>query len=134
LRVRIAALLVAVFAVIVGIVGIAAPDLLTAIRRQYFATPIGLYSVSVLRAVMGIVVIVAASTSRAPKTLRVLGAVMCLQGLTATVAGPERARAILEWEVMQGSTVLRAGAAMALAVGGLLVFAVTGRRVSSPRA
>ena len=80
---------------------------------------------------MGIVVILVASTSRAPKTLRALGTVMCLQGLTATVVGPSVRDAILEWEAMQGTTVLRVGAAVALAVGGFLAFAVMGRRPSS---
>ena len=128
---RIAALLAAVFTIAVGIVGIVSPDLLTAVRQQYFATPVGLYSAGALRVAMALVVILVASTSRAPKTLRALGAVMCLQALTATLAGPERARAILQWEVMQGTAVLRVGAAGAIAAGGFVAFAVTGRRPSA---
>ena len=126
--VRIAALLAAAIAILVGIVGIGSPDLLTAVRREYFATPVGLYSASCVRMAMGLAVITIASRSRAPKTLRALGAVACLQALTATLAGPEHARAILEWEVMQGTTILRLGAAGALAAGGFVVVAVTGRR------
>ena len=129
---RIAGLLVAACIIVIGIVGIASPDLLTAIRRQYFATPVGLYSASALRVAMGILVILVASMSRAPKTLRVLGAVMCIQALSATLLGPEHARAILEWEAMQGSAALRVGAAGALAAGSFVAFAVTGRRPSPP--
>ena len=66
---------------------------------------------------MGLVVLLTAATSRAPKTLRVLGAVMCLQGLASTLMGPEHARAIMEWETMRGTSVLRVGAAVALAAG-----------------
>ena len=77
---------------------------------------------------MGLVVILSAPASRAPKTLRALGAVMCMQGLAATLFGPDRARAILEWEAMQGAALLRAGAAVALAIGGFVAFAVTGHR------
>ena len=128
---RIAALVVAVGTIVTGIVGIASPDLLTAVRRQYFATPVELYAAGALRMAMGIVVILVAPTSRAPKTLRALGALMCLQALSATFAGPERARAILEWEVMQGTALLRVGAAGALAAGGFLAFAVTRRRASA---
>ena len=72
-----------------------------------------------------------APASRAPKTLRVLGAVMCLQALTAALARPERARAILEWEVMRGTAALRVGAAAALVAGSFVAFAVTGRRPSA---
>jgi len=125
---RIAALLVAVFTIVVGIVGIVCPDSVTTVRRQYFATPVGLYAAGALRVAMGIVVILVAPTSRAPKTLRALGAVMCMQGLAATLFGPDRARAILEWETMQGTAFLRVGAAVALAAGGFMAFAVIGSR------
>jgi hypothetical protein len=49
-----------------------------------------------------------------------------MQGLAATVLGPDHARAILEWETMQGNALLRVGAAVALAAGGFMAFAVTG--------
>ena len=125
---RIAALLVGVFIIVVGIVGIVSPDSVTMARRQYFATPVRLYAASALRMAMGFVVILVAPISRAPKTLRVLGVVMCMQGLGAALFGPDRARAILEWEAMQGTALLRVGAMLALATGGFIAFAVTGRR------
>ena len=75
---------------------------------------------------MGLVLILCAPASRAPKTLRVLGALMCMQALAATLLGPDRARVVLEWETMQGTALLRVGAAVALAVGYFLVFAVSG--------
>jgi hypothetical protein len=74
---------------------------------------------------MGLVLILSAPASRAPKTLRAIGAVMCVQGLAATLFGPDRARAILEWEAMQGTALLRVGAALSLATGCFIVFAVT---------
>ena len=77
---------------------------------------------------MGLVVILFAPHSRTPKTLRALGAVMCMQALAATLLGPDRARAILEWETMHTAR-LRAGAVVAVATGGLVAFAITtGRR------
>ena len=125
---RSAALLVAIFTIVVGMVGLIAPDRVTTVRRQYFATPVGLYAAGAVRVAMGLVVILCAPASRAPKTLRALGAVMCMQGLAATLLGPDRARAILEWEGMQGAALLRVGAAVALATGGFVAFAVTGHR------
>lgn len=129
---RIAALLVALFTIGVGIVGLVSPEGGTTVRRLYFATPGGLYTAGALRLAMGLVVILAAPTSRAPKTLRALGAVMCMQALSLTLLGPERARAVLEWETMQGTVLLRVGAAVALAAGSFMVFALTGRRASRP--
>ena len=125
---RIAALLFAVVTIVVGIVGIVSPDSLTTVRRQYFATPVRLYTAGAVRVAMGLVLILSAPASRAPKTLRALGAVVCMQGLAAMLFGPERARAILEWEGKQGTALLRVGAAVALASGGFIAFAVTGRR------
>jgi len=124
--VRPAAFLVALFAITVGIVGLVSPDSVTMVRRLYFATPVGLYAAGAVRVAMGLVLILSAPASRAPRTLRAFGAVMCVQGLAATLFGPERARAILEWETMQGAALLRVGAAMSLATGAFVVFAVTG--------
>lgn len=123
---RSAALLVALFTIVVGLVGIVSPDSVTTVRRQYFATPVRLYAAGAVRVAMGLVLILVAATSRAPRTMRALGAVVCMQGLAATLLGPDRARAILEWETMQGTALLRVGAAVALASGGFIAFAVTG--------
>jgi hypothetical protein len=120
---RIAVLLIALFAMVVGTVGIVSPDSLTTIRRLYFATPAGLHAAGAVRVAMGLVLILAARVSRWPNTLRTLGAVVCLQGLAATLFGVDRARAILEWEAMH-TALLRAGAAMALVTSGVVAFAV----------
>ena len=121
----IAALLLALFTIIVSVVGIVAPDSVMTLRRLYY-TPGGLYAAGAVRVAMGLVLILAASSSRWPRTLRALGAVMCLQGLAANLLGLERARAILEWEAMH-TALLRAGAVVALVTSGFIAFAVTKR-------
>ena len=125
---RFAALLVALFTIILSIVGLVSPESVTTARRLYFATPAGLYSAAAVRLAMGLVVILSAAASRAPRTLRALGAVMCMQAFSAAILGPDRARAVLEWETTQGNAILRVGALVALAAGGFLAFAVTGHR------
>ena len=72
--------------------------------------------------------ILSATQSRAPKMLRVLGAIMCLQGLSAALLGPEHARTVVEWETRLNPALLRVGAAVALAAGGFMAFALTGQR------
>lgn len=125
---RMAALLVALFTVVVGVAGLVSPAGLTEVRRQYFATPTGLYTAGAVRLAMGLVVILGTAASRAPKTLRLLGALMGMQGLSAMILGPEHARTVLEWETMRPA-LLRAGAIIALGSGLFMVFAVTtGRR------
>jgi len=128
---RIAALLIALFIIVVGVVGIVSPDSVTTVRWQYFATPIGLYAASAVRIAMGLVLILVAPISRAPRTLRVLGALMCMQGIAAQLFGLDRARAILEWEAMH-TALLRTGAVVASATGCFVAFAViAGRRLES---
>jgi hypothetical protein len=125
---RMLAVLVALFTVVLGVGGLLSPDSVTAVRRQNLATPIRLYTAAAVRVAMGLVVILAATASRAPHTLRLFGALMCMQGLSATLLGPEHARTVLEWETMRPAF-LRAGAAVALASGLFMLFAVTtGRR------
>jgi hypothetical protein len=131
--VRSAALLVALITIVIGFVGLISPDRLTVVRRLYFATPVRLYAAGGVRVAMGLVIILYAPASRAPKTLRALGALMCMQALAATLMGPDRARAVLEWETMQRTALLRVGAAVALASGGFIAFAVSGHR-PEPRA
>jgi len=121
---KIAALLVALFTIVVGMVGIVSPDVGMTLRRLYYATPGKFYTAGAVRAAMGLVLILVASNSRWPKILRALGAVVCLQGLAGTLLGLERARAILEWEAMHPA-LLRAGAVVALVTGGFIAFAVT---------
>jgi hypothetical protein len=132
--VRSAGLVVAVFTIILGSVGLISPDSLTTVRRLYFSTPLGLYAAGAVRVAMGLVVILCAPASRAPRTLRALGAVMCMQALAATLLGLDRARTVFEWEAMQGTALLRGGAAGALATGGFRAFAVSGHRPQSEAA
>jgi hypothetical protein len=56
---------------------------------------------------------------------------MCLQGLSATLLGPEHARTLLEWETMRPA-LLRVGAMVALVSGVFIALAVTGRRPAEP--
>jgi hypothetical protein len=110
-EIRIAALFLALFAMVVGVVGIISPDSLTTVGRLYFATPVGLDAAGAMRVAVGLVLILAAPKSRAPKTLRTLGVVVCLQdfhqdagkslGLSGCVqaTSPHLAQMILEYVI-----------------------------------
>jgi hypothetical protein len=126
------ALLVALFIMVVGLAGIFAPDRLMTVG-QYVVTPVGLYAIAALRVGIGLVLLLVAPISRAPRTLRVFGAVALVGGLTTPLFGVERARALVDWEATQGTALLRLGAGLALAIGGFIAFAVAaGRRLQPP--
>jgi hypothetical protein len=128
---RVAAFLIALFAIVVGVAGIVTPDSLMTIGR-YVATPVGLYVIAAIRVAIGVVLMLVAPTSRMPRTLRVVGAVVLVAGLATPLFGVERTRAILDWESTQGTALVRVMAGLVLAIGGFIAFAVaTGRRPRS---
>ena len=98
---RIAALLVALFAIVVGVVGIFMPDSLITIGR-YVATPVGLYVIAAIRVAIGLVLMLVAPTSRVPRTLRVVGAIVVVAGLATPLFGVERTRAIFSYSFIFG--------------------------------
>jgi hypothetical protein len=125
---RLLALLVALFIMVVGIVGVVAPDRLMTVG-QYVITPVGLYAISALRVGMGLVLMLVAPISRTPKTLRALGAVVLVAGLATPLFGVDRARAIADWGATQGTALLRGAGGLMLAIGSFIAFAVAaGRR------
>jgi hypothetical protein len=125
---RFLALLVALLIVVVGLAGVFAPDRLITVGR-YVVTPVGLYAIAALRIGIGLVLMVVAPVSRAPKTLRAFGAVVFIAGLVTPLFGVERTRAIVDWEATQGTFFVRVGAGLAVAIGSFIAFAVAaGRR------
>jgi hypothetical protein len=127
---RVAALIVALFAIVIGVVGIVAPDSLTMARQHLLDRPgVVLYVAGAIRVAMGLVLIMFAPRSRTPRILRVLGVIMALQGIVPQFIGIDRERMILDQEVMLGNAALRAGAVVAFVSGCFIAFVVTPRRI-----
>lgn len=121
------ALVIGVLLVMQGLVGIAAPDVfLSAVR--FMQTPPVIYGAAVLRVAFGIVLMGAASGSRAPRFLRVLGFLMVIGGLLTPFAGVWIAQHILGWWTTGGHGLVRVFAGVSLALGALVVYAIARRR------
>jgi hypothetical protein len=112
---------------LLGVVGVAVPTALLTISRP-FLTPAGLYAAAGIRLVGGTAFFLAAPTSRAPKTLRILGVVVVVAGLVTPLLGVDRARAIVDWWTAQGIAFMRVWASVALALGVFLAYATFPRR------
>ena len=122
------ALFVATVVMIIGIVGVVAPDRLIAAGR-YVMTPAGLYAIAALRVGMGLVLMLVASSSRTPKVFRALGFLVLLAGLATPFFGVDRSREIIDWAAVQSPTLLRGVAGVMLVLGGFIAWALaTGRR------
>lgn len=98
-----------------------APDRRLSVERAVM-TPAGLYAIAVVRIAIGVVFVLAAPASRAPRTLRVLGAIVTIAGLTTPWVGVTRARALLDWLAGAGPLLIRLDAAVGIALGGFLVY------------
>ena len=103
-----------------GAISFVAPDVLLSLGHLV-ATPNGLYAMAGLRIALGLALVFAAPTSRAPRTLRVIGLIVVVAGLTTPWFGVTRVRAILDWASAWPS-LRRLAAGMAMAVGGFLVY------------
>jgi hypothetical protein len=109
----------------VGAVGVVVPSGLVWIA-QHSVTSGAFYLIATVRVAFGLVLISVASVSRAPKTLRVLGYLILIAGITTALTGVvamERARAIIEWWLQQGSGVVRLAGVVVLALGGFVAYA-----------
>jgi hypothetical protein len=108
----------------IGAVGVVVPSCLVWIA-QHSGTSGAFYVFAVVRVALGLVLISAASASRAPRTLRILGFFVLIAGIATALIGLmaiDRAAAIIEWWLRQGSGVVRLDGVLALAVGGFLAY------------
>ena len=117
----IAALVVGLLIVALGMIGLAAPESFLQLV-QFIQTPPNIYVAAVVRIAFGIILVLAAPQSRAPVALRILGALMLVGGLVTPFMGVRVAEIILGWWA-QGPGVVRAWAVGALVLGFLIVYA-----------
>jgi hypothetical protein len=107
-----------------GLAGIIAPAMLEDLIN-HAVTPNGLYFAAGIRLVMGISMFFIAPRTRFPKTLRVLGVIFIMGGLSIPFVGIEFIRGIADWWLTLGPSVLSAWGVLAILFGGWLVYAVS---------
>ncbi len=125
--VRFAALAIGVVIVLQGLAGLVAPDAFASLVRAIQDPPV-IYVAAIVRVAFGVVLIAAATRSRAPLALRVLGALVTLGGLLTPFVGVEFARVVLGWWSDGGAVVVRGWASAALAIGAFIIHATTNKR------
>jgi len=123
---KVPAFIVALLIILLGVAGLVAPLRLLAIA-SYFVTPAGLYIAAALRLAIGIILLNAASGSRFPRALWVLGVLALIGGVATLLLGVDTARAIVNWVTAQGTTVIRVFGVFALAIGGFIGYSVSNR-------
>lgn len=106
--------------IVASAISLAAPDLRLSLERLVL-TPAGLYAIAAVRIAIGLVCLLAAPASRAPRTLRVLGVIVIIAGLSTPWFGVARSRAVANWMASE-PLLMRLGAVVGMAIGGFLVY------------
>jgi hypothetical protein len=120
------ALCVSLLLIVQGLIGLAAPDVFAGVVR-FMQTAPAIYAAAGVRVAVGIVLLPAASASRLPIFLRVLGGFVLLGGLLTPFVGRQFAEVILQWWSSHGFALVRLFAAVSLALGLVTAYAVAPR-------
>jgi hypothetical protein len=90
-------------------------------------TPTALYVIAAIRIAFGLILLGTASGSRAPMALRFLGVFVLLAGIATPLVGVERSREAVAWWSSHGFLFMRTTMALAVVLGGFLIWAVVSR-------
>jgi hypothetical protein len=118
---RLLGLVIGALFILASAISFAAPGLRLSLERSVM-TPAGLYAIAVLRIAIGLGLVLAAAASRAPRTLRVVGLIVIIAGLSTPPFGVVRARAVVNWLENAGPLLMRLDAVVGMAFGGFLVY------------
>jgi hypothetical protein len=121
LAVRLLGLVIGALVIVGSAISFAAPDLRLSLE-SWVITPAGLYGIAALRIAIGLVFVLAAPASRAPRTVRVLGLAVIVAGVMTPWFGVARSRAVLNWLASAGPLLMHLDAVVGMAIGGFLVY------------
>ena len=110
-----------------GVLGVAAPGVLLEFAGSLLVPP-ALYGVAAVRVVFGALLVLVATESRMPRTLRVIGVLIVVAGLLTPLLGAERTASILAWMSAQAPLLVRAVAVVPVLVGAFFAYAINPRR------
>ena len=108
---------------LLGALSFVAPARALDIART-FDRPGGLYALAAMRLILGVVLYLAAPSSRQPGVLRILGILIGVVGIITPFIDLDRQRRLLNWWSARGLGFQRAWAAVGFAFGLFLAYAV----------
>src|SRR3954467_5889041 len=99
------ALLIATLVALLGLTGVLWPEGLMQVATYSFSRT-GLYVIAAARVVLGGLLFFAASSTRTPKTIRVIGLLILIAGIATALISPERADLMKVWLTARGPDTL----------------------------
>jgi uncharacterized protein YjeT (DUF2065 family) len=120
-------LFIAALMVLLGLTGVLWPEGLMQFATYSFSRT-GLYVAAAARIVLGGLLFFAASATRTPKTIRVIGLIILVAGIATALIPSDRAQLMKDWWLARGPDTLRIVACFPLAVGVFVAWATISRR------
>jgi hypothetical protein len=124
---KLLAFAIGLLAMLMALTGLVRPDLLIGLGRYSFS-PAGLYVVAIGRLVVGLILFLGARGSRTPRTLRLIGVLVCVAGIAVAAFTIERQEALTEWWATYGSGFVRVAAVFVFGLGAFIAYATSPRR------
>ena len=106
----------------VGVADLVSPEILLTIGRDVL-TPAGLYVIAFVRVGLGLLLLGAAKTSRMPRAVRILGAVVLISGIATPIFGLQRSLSVLNWWAAQDPLVTRFAGLLLVTLATLMIYA-----------
>jgi hypothetical protein len=123
---KILALAIGVLIILFGLTALVWPEGLLRMG-QYSLTQTGLYVIAALRIAIGLVLFLAATGSRAPRTLRVIGILVCVLGVVTALVTLEWARELMAWWSNHGPGFIRVAAVVVVGLGSFIAYSTAPR-------
>lgn len=124
---KILAFTIALLAIFLALTGLFWPEVLVRIGHYSF-TATGLYVVAIIRVVIGLIFYLAAPASRAPRTLRIIGVLVCVAGIAVAMLTIVQEQMLLNWWSANGPGFIRIAALFVLGLGCFIAYATAPRR------
>jgi hypothetical protein len=109
-------LLIAILLVLFGLTGVLWPEGVTQVAK-YSVNSTGLYVVAAVRIILGALLFIGARATRMPKTLRVIGILIFLAGVSMLFMSVQRVQAIVDALLAHGAEFFRVAACLPLIAG-----------------
>jgi hypothetical protein len=120
-------LLIAALMTLLGLIGICWPEGLVE-PAKYSFTANGIYVAAAVRILVGALLFFGATTTRTPKSVRVIGLVLVLAGVATAFLSGERGEHLKDWWLGRGPDALRIAACLPLAVGVFIALSALSNR------
>lgn len=110
---------------VLGALGLLQPPALMGLLQHTWRTRRGLYLAFVFRAVFGVLLIVAAGSTRFPWAVGVIGGLALISAVAIPLLGYARLRTFVDWWVARSPGFIRAWSVVACAFGAFLIYAAS---------